>query len=152
MPLLQSIDEVVKVPEPLEEAVSTPVEALMSEARWEIGKEQQIYMNTEMYDEVQRTVDAQNVYKWLWIPSGGMEPDRRKRGDDMATNEANEEWASVEEQQVVEQATDESQDWCMHKMYARWVAGKTLETENVTKGKHLEEWCRSSTLARRRGR
>ena len=35
---------------------------------------------------------------------------------------------------------------------ARWVAGKTLETENVTKGEHPEEWCTSSTLARRRGR
>ena len=26
---------------------------------------------------------------------------------------------------------------------ARWVAGKTLETENATKGEHPEEWCTS---------
>ena len=42
MPQVQSIDEVVEGPEPLEEAVSIPVEALMSEARWEMEKEQQI--------------------------------------------------------------------------------------------------------------
>ena len=54
MSQLQSIDEVVKVPEPLEEAVSIPVEALMSDAHWEMEKEQQIYVNIEMYDEVQR--------------------------------------------------------------------------------------------------
>ena len=57
LPPLQSIDEVVEVPAPLEEAASIPVEALMSEARWEMEKEQQI-----------------QVYKWLWIPSDGMEP------------------------------------------------------------------------------
>ena len=38
MPQLQSIDEVVEVPEPLEDALSIPVEALMSEARWEMEK------------------------------------------------------------------------------------------------------------------
>ena len=54
MPELQSIDEVVDVPEPLEEAVSIPVEALMSVARSEMEKEKQIYVNIEMYDEVQR--------------------------------------------------------------------------------------------------
>ena len=53
MPQLQSIDEVVEVPEPLEEAVSIPVEALTSEARWEMEKEQQIYVNIEMWGEVQ---------------------------------------------------------------------------------------------------
>ena len=51
MPQLQSIDEVVEVPEPLEEAVSIPVEALMGEARWEMEKELQIYVNVETYDE-----------------------------------------------------------------------------------------------------
>ena len=40
MPQLQSIEEVVEVPEPLEEAVSIPVEALTSAARWETEKEQ----------------------------------------------------------------------------------------------------------------
>ena len=48
MPLLQSINEVVKVPEPLKDAVSIPVAALMSEARWEMEKEQHIYVNIEM--------------------------------------------------------------------------------------------------------
>ena len=52
MPQLQSIDEVVEVPEPLKEAVSITVEALMNEARWEMGKEQQIFVNIGMYDEV----------------------------------------------------------------------------------------------------
>ena len=45
MPQLQSTDEVEEVPEPLEEAVS---EALGD------GEEQQIHVNIEMYDEVQR--------------------------------------------------------------------------------------------------
>ena len=48
MPQLQSIDEVVEVPEALEEAVSVPVDALTSETRWEMAKEQQIYVNIEM--------------------------------------------------------------------------------------------------------
>ena len=38
MPQLQSIDEVVEVPEPLTEAVGILVEALMSEARRETEK------------------------------------------------------------------------------------------------------------------
>ena len=54
MPQLQSIDEVVEVLEPLDEAVSIPVGALMGEARWEMDQEQQIYVNIEMYDEVRR--------------------------------------------------------------------------------------------------
>ena len=34
----------------------------MSEARWEMETEQQIYVNIEMYDEVQRTgIDAQRM-------------------------------------------------------------------------------------------
>ena len=48
--------EVVEVLEPLKEAVSIPVEALTNEARWEMEKEQQIHINIEMYDEVQRHV------------------------------------------------------------------------------------------------
>ena len=95
--------------------MSITFEALMSEARWEMEKEQPIYVNIEMYDEVQRNmIDAQDVDKWLWIPSDGTEPDSTERVDDVATNE---EWAYVEEQQVVEQATEESQDWCVHKMH-----------------------------------
>ena len=91
MPQLQSVDEVVEVLEPLKEAVSIPVEALMSEARREMEKEQQIYVNIEMYEEVQRTgIDAQGVDRQWWIPSD-MEPDSTKRDDDVATNEANEE-------------------------------------------------------------
>ena len=70
MPQLQSIVEVVEVPEPLKEAVSISVEALMSVARWEMEKEQQIYVNIESRDNF----IAQDVDIWLWIPSGGMEP------------------------------------------------------------------------------
>ena len=40
--------EVVEVLEPLKEAVSIPVEALTNEARWEMEKEQQIYVNIEV--------------------------------------------------------------------------------------------------------
>ena len=99
MPQLQSIDEVVEVLEPLEEAVSIPVEALMSEARWEVEKEQQIYVNIEMYDEVRRTgIDAQDVYMQLWIPSDEMEQVSTERNDNAATNEANEEGAYVVDQ------------------------------------------------------
>ena len=54
MTQLQVIDEVVEVPEPLREAASVLVEALMNEASWEMEKEQQIYVNIKMYDEVQR--------------------------------------------------------------------------------------------------
>ena len=61
MPQLQCIDDVVEVLEPLKEAVSILFEALMSVARWEMEKEQQIYVNIEVYDEVQRTVDAQDT-------------------------------------------------------------------------------------------
>ena len=37
--------------------MSITFEALMSEARWEMEKEQQIYVNIEMYDEVQRNMN-----------------------------------------------------------------------------------------------
>ena len=53
----------------------------------------------------------------MWIPPDGEEPDSTERDEDVATNETNEELANVEEQQVVEQATEESQDWCMHEMH-----------------------------------
>ena len=39
-----------------------------------------------------------------------MEHDSTERVDDVAGYEANEEWAYVEEQQVVEQTTEESQN------------------------------------------
>ena len=55
------------------------------------------------------------VYKQLWIKLGGKEQESKERGDDVATNEANEEWAYVK--QVVEQATEESQNWCTHEMH-----------------------------------
>ena len=46
----------------------------------------------------------------MWIPSDGKEPDSTERDDDdVATNEADEEWTYVEEQ-VVEQATEEMQN------------------------------------------
>ena len=64
MPQLQSTDDVVEVPEPLREAVSIPVEALVSEAHWEMEKKQRIHANVEMYDEAQRTgIDAEDVDK-----------------------------------------------------------------------------------------
>ena len=46
-----------------------------------------------------------------------MEPDSTERVHNVVTNEANEEWAYVEEHQVVEQAIEESKDWCMHKLH-----------------------------------
>ena len=61
---MQSVDDFVEVPEPLREAVSIPVEALMSEACMRWMEKQQIYANIEMYDEAQRTgIDAQDVDK-----------------------------------------------------------------------------------------
>ena len=64
MPQLHCIEEVVEVLEPLREPVSIPFEALMSEARREMEKKQQIYANIEMYDEAQRTgIDAHDVDK-----------------------------------------------------------------------------------------
>ena len=51
------------------------------------------------------------------VPNHGKESDSTERVDDVATNEANEEWAYVEEQQVVEQATEESQNWCTREMH-----------------------------------
>ena len=61
------------------------------------------------------TVDAQRMSTSSC--GDGKEPDITERVDDVATNEVNEDWAYVEEQQVVEQTTEESQDWCMHKMH-----------------------------------
>ena len=45
------------------------------------------------------------------MPWDGKEPDSTKRDDDVAINETNQEWTYVEEQQVVEQTTEESQNW-----------------------------------------
>ena len=62
MPHLQSIDDVVEVPEPLREAVSIPVEALVSEARRRMEKKQQTCANIETHDEARRTgIDVQDV-------------------------------------------------------------------------------------------
>ena len=46
-----------------------------------------------------------------------MEPDSTERDDDVATNETNEEWAYVEEQQIVEQATEEFSELVHHEMH-----------------------------------
>ena len=51
---VESIDEVVEVPEPLKDAVRISVEALMNGASWEMEKEQQIYVDIAMFGEVQR--------------------------------------------------------------------------------------------------
>ena len=64
MPHLQSIDDVVEVPEPLREAVSIHVEALMSEARSRMEKNLQTCANIETHDEAQGTgIDVQDVDK-----------------------------------------------------------------------------------------
>ena len=89
MPQLQSIDEVV-----------------------ELREHRDVRRGTQS-----TRIDAQRMPRSrLRIPSDGMEPDSTG-GDDVATNEANEEWVYEEEEQVVEQATAESQYWCMHKMH-----------------------------------
>ena len=146
MPQLQSIDEYVEVPEPLEETVSIPVETLMSESRWEMEKGTADLRDIKMYDEdaqrmstsgcgyhrTGRNLTVQSVVMMMQTKSGptlrnnrllSERQKNRKIGARMRCTTA-----------------------------ARWVAGKTLETENATKGEHLEEWCTSSTLARRRGR
>ena len=123
----------------------------MSEARREMEKEQQILVNIEMYDEVQSTgIDAQDVEK-LWIPSDGMEPDSTERDDDVAINE---EWAYVEEQQVVEQATEESQNWCTPEMHdGRQVrCRKPLRRRTQRRANILRSGVRVPTLAKRRSR
>ena len=68
-----------------------------------------------MYDEVQRQLMRRGCLQA--VVEDGKEPDITERVDDVATNEVNEDWAYVEEQQVVEQTLEESQDWCMHKMH-----------------------------------
>ena len=82
---LESIDEVVEVLEPLEEAVSVSVEALMSETRWDMEKEQQIYVNTDMYDEVQGQLMRRRCLQAILGIIGRKEPDSAERGDDVAT-------------------------------------------------------------------
>ena len=88
----------------------------------------------------------------LWIPSDGKEPDKTECDHDVATNEAKEEWAYVEEQQVVEQAPEESQICAGMRCStaAKWLPERPLR--HATKGERPEEWCTSSTLGRRRGR
>ena len=61
MPQLQSIDEVVGVPEPLKEAVRILVEALTSEARSGMEKEQQIPREHRDVRRGAETVDAQRM-------------------------------------------------------------------------------------------
>ena len=144
MPQLQSIDEVVEAPEPLKEAVSIPVEALKSEARWEMEKEQQIHVNTEMYDEVQRTgIDAQRMsisgcgYHWTGrnptVQSVTMmlqQTKYTKSGPTLRTNRL-----------LSKQQKNRRVGACMRcTTAARWVAGKTLETDNAASGEHPEEW------------
>ena len=104
--------------------------------------------------DVRRGAQRMNVYKHLWIPSDGTEPDRTERGDDVATDEANEEWAYVEEQQVLEQAKEESQNWCVHWMHDGRQVGcrQELRDGERNEGRILEELCTSSMLASRRGR
>ena len=149
MPQLQSIDEVVEVPEPLKEEVSITVEELMSEARWEMEKEEQICVNIEMYDEVQREQELMRrmstsgcgYHRMGWNPavqSVLMMLQQTKSGP------------YVEEQQVLDQATEESPIGARMRCTTatRWVAGKTLETENATKGEHPEECCTSSNTCK----
>ena len=80
----------VEVPEPLKEAVSIPMEALMSEAPWKMEKEQQICVNIEMYDEVQRQLMRRGRLQAVVDTIGRDGTDSTERDDDVATNEANE--------------------------------------------------------------
>ena len=73
----------------------------MSLARCEMEKEQQIVREHRDVRRGAETVDPQRM------STSGCGYHRTGR---------NEEWAYVEEQHVVEQATEESQDWCLHKM------------------------------------
>ena len=63
MPQLQSIDVVVEVLEPLEESVSIPEEAFMSDARWEMVKAQHIYVN--VYHRTERNLTIKSVMTML---------------------------------------------------------------------------------------
>ena len=118
MPQLHSIDEVVEVPEPVEEAVRIPVEALMSEA---LGNGERT-ADLRLHRDVRRGADAQELMRrgCLQMVVDTIGPD--------GTNEANEEWAFAEEPQVVEQATENLRiGACMRcTIAARWVARKPL--------------------------
>ena len=61
---LQCIDDVVLVPEPLEEAVSIPVEALMSVALGD-GEGKAVLREHRDVRRGAETIDAQDVDKWL---------------------------------------------------------------------------------------
>ena len=85
MPQLQSIDEVVEVPGPREDPLGSAHE------RGALGDGEGTADRREHRDGRRgaETIDVQDVDKWLWIPSDGMEPDSTERDDDVATNEAN---------------------------------------------------------------
>ena len=75
-------------------------------------KNSRFYVNIEMYHDVRKQLMRRGCLQAVVNTSDGMEPDSTERVDDVATNEANEEWAFVKEKQVVEQATEESPIWC----------------------------------------
>ena len=127
------------------------MEALLRKACWEMEEEHQIYANIEMHDEVQ---DAQRMStNGCWVPSDGMEPTVQsvmmlqqtkltRSGPTFRNNRCSS-----------KQRKNRRFGACIRcTTSARWIARKTIETENATKGEHPEEWCTSSTLARRRGR
>ena len=66
------------------------MEALMSEAPWKMEKEQQICVNIEMYDEVQRQLMRRGCLHAVVDTIGRDGTDSTERDDDVATNEANE--------------------------------------------------------------
>ena len=84
------------------------MEALMIKAPCEMEKEQQIYVNIR---DVRRGAETVNVRRMSTSGCGyhGRDGTNSTERDDVATNE---QWASVEEPQVVEQTTVESKNWC----------------------------------------
>ena len=140
MPELQSIDEVVDVPEPLEEAVSIPVEALMSVARSEMEKEKQIYVNIEMYDEVQRQLMRRGCHRT------GRNPTVQSVMTMLQQTKQTKSGLSLRNNRLLSiHQTNRRIGACIRcTTAARCGARKTLETDS----ERPEEWCTSSNICK----
>ena len=145
----ETVDEVVEVPEPLEEAVNISVEALMNEARREMEKDQQIYVNTEMYDEVQRqfmrrmSTSGCGYHRTGWNPTVQSVMMMLQQ-----TKQTNSELALWNNRLLNMQ--QKNRRIGARKMHdgRQGVAGKTLVTEKATKGEHPDERCTSSNICK----
>ena len=84
----------------------------MSEARWEMEKEQQIYENIEMYDEVRRmSTSGCGYHRTGWNPSA-------QRVDDVATDETNEKSVpTLRNIMLLSKKTEEPQSWYTQEMH-----------------------------------